>query len=96
MSSNSVRRNAVENAGTYEKIAELLHEVDEKLESLTAPKIEGKHLTRDLGLDSLDVIKFVLLVEEKFGVKIADEEIDARGLLGIDNLAAYLAERVSG
>ena len=80
----------------YEKIAELLHEVDEKLQSLDAAKIRGKHLTKELGLDSLDVIKFVLSVEEKFGVKIADEEIDARELLKVDNLAGYLAERVSG
>ena len=80
----------------YEKIAELLHEVDEKLESLDPAKIRGKHLTKELGLDSLDVIKFVLSVEEKFGVKIADEEIDARELLKVDNLAAYLAEHVSG
>ena len=86
----------MEHAGTYEKIAELLHEVDEKLQSLDSAKIRGKHLTRDLGLDSLDVIKFVLIVEEKFGVKIADEEIDSRELLKIDNLAGYLAERVSG
>jgi acyl carrier protein len=53
-------------------------------------------VTRDLGLDSLDVIKFVLLIEEKFGLKVADEEIDARELLKVDNLAGYLAERVSG
>ncbi|MGZ8211009.1 MAG: acyl carrier protein [Burkholderiales bacterium] len=78
---------------TYEKIAALLHEVDEKLKSASASSIREKHLTQDLGLDSLDVIKFVLLVEEKFGCTIPDEEIDSRGLLKIDNLAAYLAER---
>ena len=81
--------------GTYEKLAELLHEVDDKLESMSAREIQGKHLTQDLGLDSLDVIKFVLLVEERFGCKIADEEIDARGLLKVDNLAAYLVEHAA-
>lgn len=78
---------------TYEKIADLLHEVDDKLKAASASSIRDKHLTQDLGLDSLDVIKFVLLVEEKFGCKIPDEEIDSRGLLKVDNLAAYLAER---
>ena len=82
-------------AVTYERIAELLHEVDDKLQPVTASEIRGKHLTQDLGLDSLDVIKFVLLVEEKFGLKVADEEIDARELLKVDNLAGYLAERVA-
>lgn len=86
----------MEHALTYQKIAELLHEVDEKLQALTAAEIRGKHLTQDLGLDSLDVIKFVLLVEEKFGVRVADEEIDERELLKLDNLAGYLAERVPG
>lgn len=77
----------------YQKIAAQLHEVDDKLQALTPEAIQGKHLTQDLGLDSLDVIKFVLLVEEGFGVKIADEEIDAKELMKVDNLAAYVAER---
>jgi len=76
---------------TYEVIAQILHEVDEKLLSLDAAGIRGKHLTQDLGLDSLDIIKFVLLVEEKFGVKLADDEIDSKDLLRIDNLAGHLA-----
>ena len=79
--------------GTYEKISQLLREVDDKLQPLTAAGIRGKHLTQDLGLDSLDVIKFVLLVEEQFGLKLTDEEIDGRELLKIDNLARYVAER---
>ena len=80
---------------TYESIAGLLHEVDEKLASLDATGIRGKHLTQDLGLDSLDVIKFVLLVEEKFGVKLADEDIDSKELLRVDNLAQHLAGKAS-
>ena len=85
----------MDSAAAYEKIAELLHEVDDKLKSVSASGIREKHLTQDLGLDSLDVIKFVLLVEERFGCKIADEEIAARGLLRVDNLATYLAERAT-
>jgi acyl carrier protein len=85
----------VELNGTYEKIAVLLHEVDDKLAALGAADIRGKHLTQDLALDSLDVIKFVLLIEEKFGFTIPDEEIDAKQLLKVDNLAAYVAERAA-
>ena len=54
----------MDSAATYEKIAQLLHEVDDKLKSASPSSIRDKHLTQDLGLDSLDVIKFVLLVEE--------------------------------
>ena len=86
-------RAPVEPDGVIGRIAELLHEVDEKLGRVTTGEIRGKHLTQDLGLDSLDVIKFVLLVEERFGVKLEDAEIDGRELLRIDNLARYLAER---
>ncbi|MGZ8202076.1 MAG: phosphopantetheine-binding protein, partial [Burkholderiales bacterium] len=52
-------------------------------------------LAKNVGLDSLDVIKFVLLVEERFGITIADEEIDAKELLKVDNLAGYVAERAA-
>ena len=78
---------------THETIAAIMREVDDELKSAAAAGIRGKHLATDLGLDSLDIIKFILLVEEKFGLKIPDHEIDARGLLAVDNLVAYLAER---
>lgn len=81
--------------GTYATIAALLHEVDDKLQSVDAAEVRGKHLTQDLALDSLDVIKFVLLVEEKFGVRLTDEDIDGKQLLNVDNLAAHLGERAA-
>ncbi len=77
---------------THEAIAAIIREVDDKLKSITADEIRGKNLATDLGLDSLDVIKFILLVEEKFGFKIPDHEIDARNLLTVDSLVGYLAE----
>ena len=83
----------MELTATYDKIAELLREVDDKLKPITSEAIRAKHLTQDLGLDSLDVIKFVLMVEERFGITIADEEIDAKELLKVDNLATYVAGR---
>lgn len=83
----------MEQTATYEKIATLLREVDEKLNTVTAESIRGKHLTQELALDSLDVIKFVLLVEERFGITIPDEEIDSKELLKVDNLASYVAAR---
>ena len=78
--------------GSYEKITELLHEVDEKLQALDASGIHGKHITQDLGLNSLDVIKFILLVEEKFGVRLADEDIDSKELMKVDNLAEHVSK----
>ena len=83
----------MERTTIYDRLAALLRDVDDKLETATPETIRGKHLTQDLGLDSLDVIKFVLLVEESFGLKIADDEIDGKELLKVDNLAAYVAGR---
>ena len=83
-----MNRNAI-----YQKIASVLQETDEKLASASTESIEGKHLIKDVGLDSLDVIKFILGVEEQFGIKIADDDIDTKELLQVDNLASYIAAR---
>ena len=34
------------------------------------------HLLRDLDLDSLDTVEMTLGIEERFGVEIADEELE--------------------
>ena len=34
------------------------------------------HLMRDLDLDSLDTVEMTLGIEERFGVEIADEELE--------------------
>lgn len=51
-------------------------------EHLSARGIEGTkvvpdaHLLRDLDLDSLDTVEMTLGIEERFGVEIADEELE--------------------
>lgn len=74
----------------YATIAALIGEVDEDLQGRDENDLRGKVLTDDLGLDSLDTIKFVLLLEEKFDVKIPDDDIDSHDLMNVDNLVAYL------
>jgi acyl carrier protein len=78
---------------THDALAGILREVDDKLSGATGDHIRGKHLRTHLDLDSLDVIKFILLLEERYGLKIPDEDIDGRELLAVDNLVGYLAER---
>lgn len=79
-----------------QKLMATLAEVDEDLSRKPPDAFAGKHLGEELGLDSLDVLKFVLLVEERFGCKLPDEDIDQHELLKLDRLAAYLSERASG
>jgi len=47
----------------------------------------------DLGLDSLDVVSLLLAIEEKYGLKIPDE--DVAQLQTLSNYAAYIESRKS-
>jgi acyl carrier protein len=47
----------------------------------------------DFGLDSLDQIEFLFNLEEEFGIKIADETFEEKGLRNFDQLVKHLAEQ---
>jgi acyl carrier protein len=53
----------------------------------------GADIFEDFGLDSLDQIEFLFSIEQTFGVKIADETFEERGLRDIDRLVAHLVEQ---
>jgi acyl carrier protein len=44
-----------------------------------------------LGLDSIDSLELVLGIEQRFGVKIQDEELGQKVLASVDALAAFVA-----
>lgn len=50
--------------------------------------VKGSDLLKEAGIDSLDIMTFFLGIEERFNVKIPNEDIDA--LDTIDNIIAYL------
>lgn len=50
--------------------------------------IRGDDSLKDAGVDSLDKMSFLFGLEEKFNIKILDEDIEA--LDTIDNIIAYL------
>lgn len=43
-----------------------------------------------LGLDSIDVLEFVQLVEEEFGVAISDEAVVRQAFSSIDSLTDFI------
>ncbi len=47
---------------------------------------------REQGIDSLDVVNVYLLLEEKFDVKIPDEDLDK--VLTIDSIVEYINEKI--
>jgi acyl carrier protein len=78
------------NSEYYLVVSVLIGEVSDGQQRVSPEEVKGKHLRKDLNFDSLDVIKFVFMLEEKTGVKLPDKEIDALNLLDIDSLVAYL------
>ena len=69
------------------------HDVLELIKSLNIIPPGSKDLSANIplkeqGIDSLDMMTLFLNLEEKFGVKIPDAEID--NLVSIDRIAEYL------
>jgi len=65
------------------------------VESLRLPisvgEIEnGMSLFGGLGLDSIDVLEFVLEMERRFGVSITDDETGQRVLRTVDTIADFI------
>jgi acyl carrier protein len=44
-----------------------------------------------LGLDSIDALELVVLIEERFGIAIPDEEVGKSAFASINALAEYIA-----
>jgi acyl carrier protein len=81
------------NSDLYDLLAQLLNEVDDTKQARSAGDIRGKRLITDIKIDSLDTIKFILLVEERTSVKITDEDIESHQLYEIDRMVDFLSQR---
>lgn len=76
----------------YLTVSSIISEATDGQTLVTPQQLQGKHLRKDFNFDSLDVIKFIFLMEEKSGVKLPDKEIDALNLLEIDALVDYVVK----
>ncbi len=47
-----------------------------------------------LGLDSLDAVELVVLLQKEFGVEVGDRETATAAFTSIDSLAAFLAQKM--
>ena len=56
---------------TFEKVKKI---VSEKLGVPEAKVEEKSSFVNDLGADSLDVVEFVMAVEQEFGIEIPDDQ----------------------
>ena len=71
-----------------EQIFEIICEqLDVKSEDLS----NDKKFTDDLGADSLAIVELVLALEEKFGIKIPDDEVD--NIKTVGDAVSYIKQR---
>jgi acyl carrier protein len=70
---------------TTEQILEIIRKAD--IPEIDADTLQSDVTFRDQGIDSLDAMSIYLNVEETFGFKIPDEDIE--GLNSVAALAAY-------
>lgn len=79
---------------TIEKINEIVKNflVDDL--EIEEEKIEGSaRLKEDLGIDSLEVVDVVVLVEDQFGYKMKPE--DFRTLITLDDFCQFIQQHIA-
>jgi len=73
---------------THKELIELLENVGT---SVDLAQLKGDELLEEAGVDSLEVMNFLLEVEQKFGVKIPDADIDKLNTL--NDVRNYLQQK---
>jgi len=53
-------------------------------------ELSGDTNLQDAGLDSLDIVNLLFLVEERYGVKIPAEVLDERTLIVLGKMVEYI------
>ena len=46
----------------------------------------------DLGADSLDIVEFIMALEEEFGIEIPDEDVEK--IVTVKDVVEYIAENI--
>ena len=77
-----------------EKLKKVLVE-DLNLEDITPDEIDDEEILfgEGLGLDSLDAVELVVIVQKHFGVEIKDMEEGRPAFQTINTLASYIEEK---
>ncbi|MCB5180928.1 MULTISPECIES: acyl carrier protein [Streptomyces] len=78
-------------AATKEEIIEGLAEIVNEIAGIPVEDVEeGKSFTDDLDVDSLSMVEVVVAAEERFDVKIPDE--DVKNLKTVGDAAKYILD----
>ena len=77
-----------------------IEQIEEKVKNFLVEELEieedkisgDARLKEDMGIDSLEVVDVVVLVEEEFGFKMKPE--DFKELITLDQFCQFIAQRV--
>ena len=71
------------------KIVDVLNLIDVKPDDL---KVDERLVGEDLGIDSIDVLEMVIMIEKDYGVKIDSKELGEKVFATLRTLAEYIHE----
>ncbi|MBT8341319.1 MAG: acyl carrier protein [Desulfatitalea sp.] len=74
------------------KIIEILNLPEVKPEDIDP---EEQLVGGDLGIDSIDVLEMVIMIDKDYGVTIDNKELGARVFASLKSLAQYIQEKAS-
>jgi acyl carrier protein len=72
------------------KIVEVLNLIDVQPDDL---KVDNQLVGGDLGIDSIDVLEMVIMIEKDYGVKIDNRELGVKVFATLGTLAEYIHQR---
>ncbi|MBT8370152.1 MAG: acyl carrier protein [Desulfobacterales bacterium] len=71
------------------KIVDVLNLVDIQPDEI---KVDDRLVGGDLGIDSIDVLEMVIMIERDYGVKIDNKELGVKVFATLRTLAEYIHE----
>jgi acyl carrier protein len=71
-------------------VTEIMHERDLSVLADDTALIEGGII------DSMSLIQLVLVIKEKFGVEVAEEELDIENFKTLNSLTGYILSKIEG
>ncbi len=78
---------------TKEEMIGVFQRVANEVAERELPKLEGKTVIADLGIDSLQTLEIVAAMEREFQVQIPDDQLV--GINTVDDLVALLHKRMT-
>ncbi|MCP4629448.1 MAG: acyl carrier protein [bacterium] len=72
------------------KIVDVLNLIDVQPDEI---KVDERLVGGDLGIDSIDVLEMVIMLEKDYGVKIDNKELGVKVFATLRTLAEYIHEK---